>query len=61
VEAPGLLAQRLAGSSFGKREGTTVFPRLTLGPGQRFASKGGYIAHFSSDGSLVADTAWSVP
>ncbi len=61
VEAPGLQALQLAGSSFGKREGTTVFPRLTLGPGQRFASKGGYIAHFDGDGALVADSAWSVP
>lgn len=44
----------------GKRESTTVYPRLTLGPGQRFASKGGYIARFSADGKLVAESGWII-
>ena len=49
----------------GLREGTTIYPRLTLGPGQRFASKGAYIAHFDpqdlATGRLIADTAWITP
>ena len=61
AEAPGLVAQRLAGTAFGKREGTTAYPRLTLGPGQRFASKGAYLVRFAADGSLVADSDWIVP
>jgi hypothetical protein len=45
-----------------KREGTTVYPRLSLAPGQRFASKGGYIVHFGSDGkTIVPDTDWMIP
>lgn len=41
--------------------GTTIYPRLSLGVGQRFASKGGYIARFAPDGKLVAETGWIVP
>jgi hypothetical protein len=39
------------------------YPRLTLGPGQRFASKGGYLVHFAADAgeTLVADSPWVVP
>lgn len=39
------------------------YPRLGLGPGQRFASKGGYLARFAdATGSrLVADGDWVVP
>jgi len=42
---------------------TGYYPRLTLAPGQRFASKGGYMVHFSgSDGTRVAaDGDWTVP
>jgi hypothetical protein len=61
VEAPGLQALRLAGTAFGVREGTSAFPRLTLGPGQRFASKGAYITRFTETGVLVADSDWMVP
>jgi hypothetical protein len=43
-----------------KREGTTIYPRLSLGPGQRFASKGGYIVHYVN-GNLEAETDWIVP
>jgi len=47
----------------GKREGTTVYPRLNLGPGQRYASKGAYIVRYdaSAAGLLVAETPWLVP
>lgn len=40
-----------------------IYPRLSLGPGQRFASKGGYIARFAGiDGDrLVAESDWLVP
>jgi hypothetical protein len=39
------------------------YPRLGLAPGQRFASKGGYLARFAPDGGgrLVADGPWTVP
>jgi hypothetical protein len=42
---------------------TGYYPHLSLGPGQRFASKGGYIVRFASAGpeQLVADTDWMVP
>jgi hypothetical protein len=46
-----------------KPESTTVYPRLSLGATQRFASKGGYIVHFASAGSdkLTAETDWIIP
>ena len=39
------------------------YPRLSLAPGQRFASKGGYWARFAdaSGTRLLADSDWSVP
>jgi hypothetical protein len=44
---------------------TGYYPRLTLGPQQRFASKGGFLTHFDhSPGSvprLVADGPWLTP
>ncbi|HXU94321.1 MAG TPA: hypothetical protein VFP33_11770 [Gallionella sp.] len=47
----------------GSRSGTTIYPRLSLGPTQRFASKGGYIVRFASPSSdtLVAESGWIVP
>jgi hypothetical protein len=44
---------------------TSVFPRLTLAPGQRFVSKGAYITQFPADGTggkdLTSVTDWAVP
>jgi len=39
------------------------YPRLTLAPGQRFASKGGYLVHFAepTGAKLMADANWIVP
>jgi hypothetical protein len=45
-----------------KRESTTLYPRLSLAPGQRFASKGAYIVRFGADGgTLVPESEWIVP
>jgi hypothetical protein len=42
---------------------TSVYPRMSLAPEQRFASKGSLIARFDEDtaGKLVAVTDWVVP
>lgn len=42
---------------------TGYYPRLTLAPGQRFASKGGYLVHFADASGIriVADGDWIVP
>lgn len=42
---------------------TGYYPRLSLAPGQRFASKGGYIAHFldAKSKKLKPDTEWIIP
>lgn len=41
----------------------TLYPRLSLGPGQRFAAKGGYVAGFAADAvsRLVPVSGWIVP
>lgn len=39
-------AVHAADGAYGAHEGTTVYPALALGPGQRFASKGGYVLAF---------------
>ena len=40
-----------------------VFPRLALGPGQRFASKGCWVVRLSDEdvGGIAADSGWIVP
>lgn len=49
--------------TMGLRQSTTVFPRLTLGNGQRFASKGAYIVRFADTHSdtIIAESDWTVP
>jgi hypothetical protein len=38
-----------------------MYPRLSLAPGQRFATKGGYLVHFAAPHRLVADGEWRNP
>lgn len=42
---------------------TGEYPRLGLAPGQRFASKGGFMVHFAdaSGNKLVPDGGWTIP
>jgi mono/diheme cytochrome c family protein len=45
-----------------KRGGTTVYPRLSLGPGQRFASKGAYLERLDPDGpGILGEPEWVRP
>ncbi|MBK8814899.1 MAG: ABC transporter substrate-binding protein [Methylococcaceae bacterium] len=39
----------------------SVYPHLSLSRGQRFASKGAYIARFDENGNLAAESEWIVP
>lgn len=39
----------------------SAFPRFTLGPGQRFGSKGAYLMRVETDGRLSVDGEWIVP
>ena len=55
----GILAQKNT-PAIGARQSTTMYPRLSLAQGQRFASKGARIAHVGPDGVLVADSDWIV-
>ena len=38
-----------------------VYPRLSLGPGQRFASKGSYVVRLAADGGVAEVSDWIVP
>jgi mono/diheme cytochrome c family protein len=45
-----------------KRGGTTVYPRLSLAQGQRFASKGAYLVALNPNGAgTVGEPEWVVP
>lgn len=54
-------ARIASAAPLGKQESTTIYPRLSLGQTQRFASKGGYIVRFASAGGLVAESDWIIP
>jgi mono/diheme cytochrome c family protein len=43
--------------------GTTVYPRLSLGPGQRYASKGAYLVQFPGSNGIqnMPEPEWIVP
>jgi hypothetical protein len=47
----------------GHRMVNGYYPRLSLAPGQRFASKGAYLVRFADQAgtTLVADGDWTVP
>jgi hypothetical protein len=47
----------------GVSTGTTLYPHLSLGAEQRYASKGAYIVRFAdaTGDSLVGESGWIVP
>lgn len=49
------------GRTIGARDGTTIYPQLALGPGQRFASKGGYVLPVGALASPDAGAEWIIP
>jgi hypothetical protein len=59
---PDYLIERLE-DTIEHRVVTGYYPRLTLGPYQRFASKGGFLVHYASTGAqrLVPDGDWMTP
>jgi hypothetical protein len=62
-ESKELLNLGQAEKGIGDQGGTTVYPRLSLGAGQNFASKGAYIVGFHDRGSdaVLAETEWMIP
>ena len=58
---PDYLVERVAGM-LGGQHSSAYYPRLGLGPGQRFASKGGYIARYDAGAAQwLPVTGWIVP
>jgi hypothetical protein len=47
----------------GAPQSTNAYPRLSLGPSQRHASKGAYIVRFGGTGGteLQAESDWIIP
>jgi cytochrome c553 len=55
-------SQRAHLEEMGKRGGTTVYPRLSLAQGQRFASKGAYLIKLNPQGNgTIGEPEWVVP
>jgi len=50
-------------AAMGNAPAAQAYPRFTLGPGQRFSSKGAYIVRFADDGSsdLKLEHDWIIP
>lgn len=57
---PEYLVERVE-SLVGHRLNNAHYPHLGLAPGQRFASKGGYLMRVQGDGSLVPQGPWIIP
>ena len=62
-DATSPLAAQQRAFGLGESGGTTVYPHLSMGPTQRFASRGAYIVRFApgSPDSLIAQSEWIVP
>ena len=57
------LVENLENYSMGNQAAPAPFPRFSLGPGQRYGSKGAYIVRFGGPGEarIVRDSDWIVP
>lgn len=62
-DAPDAAAAQRRAYGQGDSEGTSVYPRLSLGPGQHFASKGAYIVRYgqASGEQPAGEPDWIVP
>jgi hypothetical protein len=39
----------------------SIYPRISLGPGQRFAAKGAYLLSLPADGRMPEAAGWFIP